>query len=292
MDPPMTSLAQYQTLGRRLERARSAGDSEEVVRLEAELRLAPPVIRYLYLGDAPPPTLGATPSAPADQLEQLLAQVRAPTSTPAAPPREVWHRAAQPNEPRAAIAARPFERAATARRSAGVAGLCKVLAVDQDEQILGSWARAARDRNIVTAVDAVTARQLASTQRPDLAIVDLRLGNTSGIDLIRALKRDVPDLLAVLCSGYLSVAAAVAAVRAGADIVVFKPITFSEILQRIEESIEAPDLEDTPTLARAEWEHIMRVLADCNGNVSMAARRLGIYRNSLQRRLRKYAPRS
>jgi two-component system response regulator RegA len=289
MDPPMTSLAQYQTLGRRLERARSAGDSEEVVRLEAELRLAPPVIRYLYLGDAPPPTLGATPSAPADQLEQLLAQVRAPTSTPAAPPREVWHRAAQPNEPRAAIAARPFERAATARRSAGVAGLCKVLAVDQDEQILGSWARAARDRNIVTAVDAVTARQLASTQRPDLAIVDLRLGNTSGIDLIRDLKRDVPDLLAVLCSGYLSVAAAVAAVRAGADIVVF---TFSEILQRIEESIEAPDLEDTPTLARAEWEHIMRVLADCNGNVSMAARRLGIYRNSLQRRLRKYAPRS
>jgi len=119
--------------------------------------------------------------------------------------------------------------------------------------------------------------------------VDLRLGNASGIDLIRELKRDLPDLMVVLCSGYLSVAAAVAAVRAGADIVVFKPITFREILQRIEESTEEPDLEDTPTLARAEWEHIMRVLADCNGNVSMAARRLGIYRSSLQRRLRKYA---
>jgi two-component system response regulator RegA len=170
--------------------------------------------------------------------------------------------------------------------------LNNVLVVDDDERILGSWKRAARERNVVTASDAVTARQLANSEKPDLAIVDLRLGNTSGIDLIRDLKRDLPDLMVVLCSGYLSVAAAVAAVRAGADIVVFKPITFREILQRIEERTEEPDLEDTPTLARAEWEHIMRVLADCNGNVSMAARRLGIYRSSLQRRLRKYAPRS
>jgi two-component system, response regulator RegA len=170
--------------------------------------------------------------------------------------------------------------------------LQNVLVVDDDERILGSWKRAARERNVFTAIDAATARQLASTEKPDLAIVDLRLGNTSGIDLIRDLKRDLPDLLVVLCSGYLSVAAAVAAVRAGADIVVFKPITFREILQRIEQNAEEPDLEDTPTLARAEWEHIMRVLADCNGNVSMAARRLGIYRSSLQRRLRKYAPRS
>jgi two-component system, response regulator RegA len=170
--------------------------------------------------------------------------------------------------------------------------LHNVLVVDDDERILGSWKRAARERNVFTASDASTARQLASTERPDLAIVDLRLGNSSGIDLIRELKRELPHLLVVLCSGYLSVAAAVAAVRAGADVVVFKPITFREILQRIEESEEEPDLEDTPTLARAEWEHIMRVLADCNGNVSMAARRLGIYRSSLQRRLRKYAPRS
>jgi two-component system response regulator RegA len=170
--------------------------------------------------------------------------------------------------------------------------LNNVLVVDDDERTLGSWKRAARERNVVTASDAMTARQLASLERPDLAIVDLRLGNASGIDLIRELKRDLPDLMVVLCSGYLSVAAAVAATRAGADIVVFKPITFREIMQRIEQSADDADLEGTPTLARAEWEHIMRVLADCNGNVSMAARRLGIYRSSLQRRLRKYAPRS
>ncbi len=86
----------------------------------------------------------------------------------------------------------------------------------------------------------------------------------------------------------------VAAVRAGADVIAFKPITFREILQRLEETAaepSEPDLDETPSLARAEWEHIMRVLSDCDGNVSAAARRLGIYRSSLQRRLRKYAPR-
>ncbi len=167
-----------------------------------------------------------------------------------------------------------------------------ILVVDDDEQVLRLWKRAARGHNVFTATNAATGRQLASAEGPDLAIVDLRLGGTSGVDLIRELKRDLPDLVAVLCSGYLSVATAVAAVRAGADLVVFKPVTFHEILRQLETSSDEPDLEDTPTLARAEWEHIMRVLADCNDNVSMAARRLGIYRSSLQRRLRKYAPRS
>ena len=78
--------------------------------------------------------------------------------------------------------------------------------------------------------------------------------------------------------------------RAGADIVVFKPITFSEIKARIQGGNLNEPCDEVPTLARAEWEHISRVLADCNGNVSEAARRLGIYRSSLQRRLRKYAP--
>jgi len=167
-----------------------------------------------------------------------------------------------------------------------------VLVVDDDEQVLRAWKRTARERNVFTASDATTARHLAHTERPDLVIVDLRLGNASGIDLIRELKHDLPDLVLALCSGYLSVAVAVAAVRAGAEIVVFKPITLPEILQRFEDSTNEPDPADTPTLARAEWEHIMRVLADCNGNVSRAARRLGIYRSSLQRRLRKHAPRS
>lgn len=169
-----------------------------------------------------------------------------------------------------------------------------VLVVDDDETLLASWRRTiSRDRNVATASDPSTARQLAQKQSFDLAIIDLRLGTSSGIDLIKQIKRDQPDTTIVLCSGYLSVAAAVAGVHAGADVVVFKPITFREILHSLEkhEQDEPIDIDDTPTLARAEWEHIMRVLADCNGNVSMAARRLGIYRSSLQRRLKKFAPR-
>jgi two-component system response regulator RegA len=169
-----------------------------------------------------------------------------------------------------------------------------VLVVDDDETLLASWRRTiARERSVTTASDVASALSFAEKQPFDLAVIDLRLGTQSGIELIRQLKKAQPELLVVLCSGYLSVSAAVAGVHAGADIVVFKPITFREILNSIDkhDQEETPELNDTPTLARAEWEHIMRVLADCNGNVSMAARRLGIYRSSLQRRLKKFAPR-
>lgn len=166
----------------------------------------------------------------------------------------------------------------------------RVLVVDDDEKVL-SACRRVRSRRVFTAANPADALELAQTERPDLAIVDLRLGTESGIDVTRDLKDACPGLVVALCSGYLSVTTAVAAVKAGADVVVFKPVTFEEILKRVEGSVEAPaPLDETPTLARAEWEHIMRVLADCNGNVSLAARRLGIYRSSLQRKLRKYAP--
>lgn len=168
-----------------------------------------------------------------------------------------------------------------------------VLAIDDDEHILGGYRRGfGRERVVHTTADPDMARQIARRERCDLAIVDLRLKGESGISLTRDLKQEVPSMTVALCSGYLSVEVAVAAVRAGADVVLFKPITTREILRRVEEGPEPePDVNDTPTLARAEWEHITRVLADCNYNISMAARRLGIFRSSLQRRLRKFAPR-
>jgi two-component system response regulator RegA len=168
------------------------------------------------------------------------------------------------------------------------------MVVDDDERILSSWRRGAGlKRTVFTAVDVAGARTIAQQQALDLAIVDLRIGAASGIELVRELRDANSQIAIALCSGYLSVDVTVAAVRAGADIIAFKPITFREIIQRLEEGEEAeePALDDTPSLARAEWEHIMRVLSDCDGNVSAAARRLGIYRSSLQRRLRKYAPR-
>ncbi len=171
-----------------------------------------------------------------------------------------------------------------------------VLVVDDDEHVISTWRRGAgSEREIIGATDAEAVRALLGHHEFDLAIVDLRIGAASGIDIVRELRDHSPELPIALCSGYLSVDVTVAAVRAGADIIAFKPITFREVLQRLEDNataaVEPPDLEETPTLARAEWEHIMRVLSDCDGNVSAAARRLGIYRSSLQRRLRKYAPR-
>lgn len=168
-----------------------------------------------------------------------------------------------------------------------------VLVVDDDESIITTWRRGAgAERTVHSANDEAGARALIAIYEFDLAIVDLRIGATSGIDVVRMLRDHSPELPIALCSGYLSIDVTVAAVRAGADIIAFKPITFREVLQRLEDNeSEAPTIGDTPTLARAEWEHIMRVLGDCEGNVSAAARRLGIYRSSLQRRLRKYAPR-
>ncbi|HWU89396.1 MAG TPA: response regulator [Kofleriaceae bacterium] len=168
-----------------------------------------------------------------------------------------------------------------------------VLAVDDDEHILAGYRRGfGRERTVFATTDPAAARAFVKDDGCDLAVVDLRLRGESGIALTRDLKRDCPDLLVALCSGYLSVEIAVAAMHAGADAVLFKPVTAREIIRRLEQGpAQEPDLDETPTLARAEWEHITRVLADCNGNVSAAARRLGIYRSSLQRRLRKFAPR-
>jgi two-component system, response regulator RegA len=168
-----------------------------------------------------------------------------------------------------------------------------VLAVDDDEILLAAYRRGVdRQRNLFTASNPTSARQIARRERPDLAIIDLRIDTDSGVELVKDLKRELPDIVVVLCSAYLSVVATEAAMRAGAYGVMSKPITVEEIVRRVEDDTPAEiDLSDTPTLARVEWEHITRVLAECNGNISMAARRLGIYRSSLQRRLRKHAPR-
>jgi two-component system, response regulator RegA len=170
----------------------------------------------------------------------------------------------------------------------------RVLAVDDDERILAGFARAGRHGHEVrTARSAREAHAAIDRERPEVVIIDLRLGADCGIELLRELRARDPALRLVLISGYLSTDLTVTAVRAGAELVLFKPVTLATILARLEvrEEIreQVPPVE-TPTLARAEWEHISRVLFDCNGNLSMAARRLGIYRSSLQRRLKKEVP--
>lgn len=147
-------------------------------------------------------------------------------------------------------------------------------------------------RTVFTATNFEVATKIARRERPDLAIVDMRLANASGLDIVRTLKAELPATKFAVMSGYLSVESTVAAVHAGADIVVTKPVHGNEIVRRAEEAAIAKDDPKSPTLAEAEADHIARVMTDCAGNISEAARRLGIHRSSLQRKLRQPRPRS
>lgn len=167
-----------------------------------------------------------------------------------------------------------------------------MLLVDDDPLFVQACMRGFRGLGITihTTGSVQGALVLTETQRPDLVVADVRLEGESGLDLIEPVRRAHPACTIVMVSAYLSVALAVAAIRKGAHLALFKPIHPAEILRHVD-SAEPGQLPcETPTLARAEWEHMSRVLSDCNGNVSEAARRLGILRQSLQRRLRKHAP--
>jgi two-component system response regulator RegA len=156
-------------------------------------------------------------------------------------------------------------------------------------------ALAARGFDVRTASNASDGLELARVFQPALALVDIRMPEKSGLELVQELQQESPGTRTVVLSGYGSVAATVEAMRLGADNVISKPADVDDILAAYETS-KSPAFEATqveyaaPSLARAEWEHINRVLTDCGGNVSEAARRLGIHRRSLQRKLQRFAP--
>ena len=153
--------------------------------------------------------------------------------------------------------------------------------------------RAFTERGFVATAAADFEEALASArvESPEYALVDLRLPGGSGLDLIRELKTldDTTNILVL--TGYGSIATAVQSVRLGAIGYLTKPVDADQILAAFESS-EAPSRGSPAGAvqphARVEWEHIQRVLADCDGNISQAARLLGIHRRSLQRKLLKY----
>jgi two-component system response regulator RegA len=170
-----------------------------------------------------------------------------------------------------------------------------VLVVDDDEVFRTRLARALEDRGLAVMVagDHASALQEARRESPELAIVDLKMPGRSGLDVVRDLRALDVGTRVVVLTGYGSIATAVEAIKLGALHYLPKPADCDEILAAFGLAAEggvAPEEPSTPTLARAEWEHIQRVLADCAGNISEAARRLGIHRRSLQRKLAKYPP--
>ena len=122
---------------------------------------------------------------------------------------------------------------------------------------------------------------------PELALVDLRLPGESGLAVVRDLKELDPSTVVVVLTGYGSIATAVESIKLGAASYLTKPADADQIVAAFDGAQPAEDAE-VPSLARVEWEHIQRILADCGGNISQAARVLGIHRRSLQRKLTKY----
>lgn len=165
------------------------------------------------------------------------------------------------------------------------------LLVDDDALYLRALQRALSRRGIesATAQSAAEALRLASGEALDFALIDLRLGSQSGLDLIEPLRRACPRMRIVLLSGYASIATAVEAIKRGADDCLPKPTTAEMIVRALSDQPElaSESSETMIPLDRLEWEHIHRALAESNGNVSAAARLLGMHRRSLQRKLAK-----
>ena len=168
-----------------------------------------------------------------------------------------------------------------------------LLIVEDDDILRRRLARAFREQgfDVREAADVEGASAAARADPPEYALVDLRLGAESGLDVVRTLAELDPATIVVVLTGYGSIANALDAIRLGATHYLTKPADVDEIIAafaRGQGVPEVPTPDVTPSLARVEWEHINRVLADCGGNVSQAARLLGIHRRSLQRKLAKH----
>lgn len=163
------------------------------------------------------------------------------------------------------------------------------LLVDDNALYLKTLQRSLQKRGFETVVAQNMAEALAAARQhlPEFALVDLRLGEESGLNLIEPLRSIRTDMRIVLVTGYASVATAVEAIKRGADNYLMKPVAADAIIRSLFD--EPPtNLEPETTmvpLARVEWEHIQQALRETNGNVSAAARLLGAHRRSLQRKL-------
>lgn len=172
-----------------------------------------------------------------------------------------------------------------------------VLVVDDDETYRARLVRALQSREYEAqgAPDGETAVALARKESPEYAVVDLRMPGISGLDVVRELKAIDATTNVVVLTGYGSIATALESVRLGATHYLTKPADVDDIVAAWDRARQPPgaavlvdEKMSVPSLARAEWEHINRVLTDCGGNISQAARLLGLHRRSLQRKLSKY----
>jgi two-component system, response regulator RegA len=171
-----------------------------------------------------------------------------------------------------------------------------VLLVDDDEIFVSTLSRALRRRGYAVTISNSTedAKRSVAEDPPDYAVIDLRLPDGSGLCLASAIRECNPDCSFVILTGYGSIASAVEAVKLGAINYLCKPVDADAVIAALgggaapETETPAPPPDQPLTVSRLEWEHINRVLAEHNGNISAAARALNMHRRSLQRKLLKY----
>lgn len=166
----------------------------------------------------------------------------------------------------------------------------RVLVVEDDavyrEAVVRALVRSGYEAS--SAAGVAEAEQAAAADPPELAVVDLRLGDGSGIDVVVALVREAPACRIVMLSGHGTVRSAVEAMRAGAVDFLTKPVSSAEIVKALQEAEQVvPIRQADGSLDAIERDHILRTLEASGGNVSEAARRLGLHRRTLQRKLYK-----
>jgi two-component system response regulator RegA len=169
-----------------------------------------------------------------------------------------------------------------------------LLLLDDDDVFASRMARAleARGYEVTRAATAQEAIARAREESPEYALVDLRLPDGHGLDVVAELHGIDQATRIVVLTGYGAIATAVESLKRGASDYLTKPVDADQVALALGATAGTPARENreftVPSLARVEWEHIQRVLTECGGNVSQAARVLGLHRRSLQRKLSKY----
>ena len=167
-----------------------------------------------------------------------------------------------------------------------------ILLIDDDPSLVQALSRALTRRGyrVHSETDIDLAADLINQEKIDYAIVDLKIGQHSGLQLLPLIKADHPNSRILVLTGYSSIATTVQAMRLGAHNYLCKPASTREIISALTDQCADPDIpiaDDPPSLDRLEWEHIHRVLLENDNNISATARALGMHRRTLQRKLRK-----
>ena len=176
-----------------------------------------------------------------------------------------------------------------------ISGERSLLIVEDDYSFLQRLAKALEQRGFIVSTAESVADGLLQVEKvaPAYAIVDMRLGDGNGLDVISALKRRRPDARGIILTGYGNIATAVNAVKLGAVDYLAKPVDADDVVTALlaldNSKIELP--ENPMSADRVRWEHIQRIYELCGRNVSETARRLNMHRRTLQRILAKRAPR-